>query len=137
MRGFFFGLAIAFVVAVAVPASAQSSQPSGGLTVCCGGSFGYIGGSGSVSGSVIGPGGSGRSVARAPVARPAPAFVPTAVVGGVVRPTTLPVSTENVRTASSHRSAVPLVLVGLVLAGSMFVYRKLSLREFRRPGRAR
>jgi hypothetical protein len=128
--GFILTLAIAFMVAVAGAASAQSSQPSGGLTVCCGGSFGYVGGSGSVSGSIIGPGGgaSGRSVARGPVARSAqPAFAPTALVGGVVRPATLPVSTEKVRTAASRRG-LSWLLVGLVLAASMLVYRKLSLR---------
>jgi hypothetical protein len=113
------------VLVTALPAIAQSSQPSnGGLTVCCGATFGYIGGSGSVSGSVIGPGGGGtRSVSR-PTA-PRPVILPTALTGGLVRPAILPAINEPVRRASSHTSAVTWLLASLVLVATVLVYRKL------------
>ena len=119
-------LAIAFVFAAGLPALAQSSDApsSGGLTVCCGATFGYVGGSGSVSGSIRGPGGDGGSPSRAEVARPAATAGPTAVLGGLVRPASLPAVAPTVTTTAAHRNVVPWVLAVLVLLGSVFVYRR-------------
>src|SRR5438132_14171368 len=121
-------LAVAFVVTAGLPALAQNSDaPSsaGGLTVCCGATFGYIGGSGSVSGSIRGTGGDGGSPSRAAVARPAATAGPTAVLGGLVRPASLPAVASTVTPAAARRNVVPWVVAVLVLLGSVFVYRRL------------
>ena len=114
------------------PAFAQSAPPpSGGLTVCCGGTFGYIGGgSGSVSGSVVGPGGGGSSPTVQHTA--VDATNPSALAGSVVHGAAIPVSSLRARTVSSHRqpvasTAIAATILALMVLGLGVVHRKLPV----------
>ena len=129
MRGGFLCVLVASAVLCTTPAWAQSSDSSGsgGLTVCCGATFGYVGGSGSVSGSVIGPGGgsAGYSAPRHAVVRP-PSAAPVALVGGVVGPATLPASMPAVQPASKRTSGGGTwILAGLLVIAVLLVSRKV------------
>ena len=82
-------LLVAVLIATsAYPAQGQSApqQPrrgDGGLHVSNGGVVGYVGGSGSISGRVVGPGGGGGGSAPAQEAEDA---APNALTGGSVAP---------------------------------------------------
>jgi hypothetical protein len=57
--------------------------------------------------------------------RPAATPGPVAVLGGIVRPAALPVSSPAVvRTASARHNVGPWVIATLVLLGSVLAYRK-------------
>ncbi len=127
MRSWVLALLVAGTVLVGGSAFAQSSDSTapannGGLTVCCGGTFGYAGGSGGVSGRVVGPGGGGTAVQPAP----APAK-PSAVNSGVVAPAKVPVVHIPAQEASSsgHPDVLTWVMVALMAFGALFLYRRL------------
>lgn len=136
-RRFVFALTAALVLGIGGPGWAQSSddrdgsRSQGGLHVSGGGVFGYIGGSGSPSGTIRGPGGSGSSAASdrgRDVAPAAPAAEPTAVQGGVVAD--VPLEAEpapDAEQASSGARVTPLtwVIVALMFAGFVWLYRRL------------
>jgi hypothetical protein len=135
----FVALALALMTAGATPAGAQSTpqQPTsgdGGLHVSNGGSIGYVGGSGSISGTVRGPGGGDRRGSSAPkrAVTPKPDG-PSAVTGGVVEPAEAgvlrPQSVENAKDASS--------LTGPMLAAGMVALACAVLFVRRRPSGAR
>jgi hypothetical protein len=104
--------------------AADAPSQDGGLTVCCGGTFGYMGGSGGVSGRVVGPGGGSGGNATLPA--PAPAK-PSALNSGVVAPAKIPVVHVPAKQASSsgHLDALSWVMIALLALGAVFFYRKL------------
>jgi len=123
VRSTLFAFLLAALLSVAAPALAQSSAPpagNGGLTVCCGGTFGYIGGgSGSVSGHVVGPAGIG-----APVTHAAPTNT-SALTDNITHAAKLPVLQLHSRPASEHTGPLAWVMLALTFGGLAFVYRKL------------
>lgn len=133
-RRFLLVFTAAIIVGIASPAWAQSSDESdsrdrGGLHVSGGGVFGYVGGSGSPSGTITGPGGARRSQAAAGVSAPVRDPMPSAVQGGVVSKAPLPVQPEaevEAEPAASVRlSPLTWLIAALMLAGFVWLYRKL------------
>jgi hypothetical protein len=121
---------IALVTVLATPAMAQStggesSSGDGGLHVSGGGVVGYVGGSGSISGNVRGPGGGSSS--RAPTRAPDPG--PAAVTDGVVEPAELPI-VESPVDATNASSPGPNLLfaamLGVVVIGIAIFLRRGS-----------
>lgn len=122
-------LAACVAVVLAAPAAAEeagSDRPSGdgGLHVSGGATFGYIGGSGSPSGTIRGPGGSGAggNVAPAPAEPETP---PQPEPAAEVEPAAPPA--EDAEEASSGARMGPLswVVAALMTAGGFWLYRKL------------
>lgn len=125
--GLFVGVAAAVLglgpIAYAQAEPEQPRRGDGGLHVSGGASVGYVGGgSGSISGNVVGPGGGASSGAAAPKKEvaPAPAEQPSAVAGGQVSDA-IPVEAAQTDPAS-ERTADPVIfwfaIVGLIVAGA-------------------
>jgi hypothetical protein len=96
----------------------------GGLHVSNGGSVAYVGGSGSISGNVVGPGSGGGS------ARSKPAVEPNAIDEGAVAPVSDPivVTVKPTQAASAERN-IPLALwigapIVLALITAVFARRR-------------
>jgi MYXO-CTERM domain-containing protein len=123
-------LVTVFFVALAGVAGGQETprRPrKGGLHVSGGGVVGYVGGSGSISGNVTGPGGGG-STGTQPVVDDGP----SAVEGGVVSDVPIPPVDRDSRPASSKETSSPLVvllwaLAVLVAGAAIRLYRRRPL----------
>jgi hypothetical protein len=106
------------VIGLAAPAFAQSDAPEGdgGLHVCCGGMVGSVGGSGSISGTVRGPGAPARA------SNPAPAkadTAPSAVTDGAVAPAKIEPADESLNeapTAATGSAPNGPLLAALIVA---------------------
>jgi hypothetical protein len=125
---------VAVFVTTTPSALAQSADDSGegGLHVCCGGSVGYIGGgSGTISGHVRGPSGSGSHEA----VKPSVADTPSALDGGAVKTLRLPALSERdlhaERAASTWPRVFPYAALLLLAAAVFVVYRRLPAAEAR------
>jgi hypothetical protein len=127
---------IAVLVGMAAPAVAQEADRSaersrdGGLRVCCGATFGYIGGSGTISGEVRGP--AGGSSQRAPAPAPAPDPEPNVLMNGEVTPVKVtsavseePLAVESAP-ASWPRGLLGGIMAAVVLAGIVIGFRRRS-----------
>lgn len=129
LRVLFF-LVVALSFPIAGPAEAQSpdrpSQPSqrgdGGLHVSNGGMVGYVGGSGSISGNVVGPGGTQDAAAEPAVEE----GEPNAVMGGAVGPAqkaTREVDDSTTQASSTGSNLLFPVFALLAVALIAFVVR--------------
>ena len=113
-------IAVAFLC-VAAPVFAEGD---GGLHVCCGGSVGYVGGSGSISGHVRGPGGSSTHHVAPKTS------VPNATTGGDTSPVVLLKRHVDAAPVKSHAPLWPGALLATIL--SMLVAVGVAY-AFRRP----
>jgi hypothetical protein len=118
-------VAVALASVAGAPVLAQSSSQAprrdgGGLHVSGGGVVGYVGGSGSISGNVTGPGGS-RPRARSTAV--SPASEPNASKDGVVTPARITVekAPRSKPVKASNATPLPLVIVLGSLAVAAFV----------------
>jgi hypothetical protein len=108
-----------FLLLVALPTPVLAQSEGGGsssLNVCCGGSVSYVGGSGSISGTVRGP--AGRPARQAPAK---PAAEPSAVTGGKVEPAVLPELptsqlASDTEAGSWRRTAVMIALAAIAVS---------------------
>jgi hypothetical protein len=130
IRRALLAVAVFFALATGPGALAQSGEaPSGdgGLHVSGGGTVGYVGGSGSISGTVRGPAG-GRGRPSGPAVAPAPA--PNASKDGVVAPARQAKVAKEVKTdaapVSDTMSMVPfaVVVAASIIAMALFIRRR-------------
>ena len=120
MRARLLVLLVAVAACAASPAAAQSgaeapTKGDGGLHVSDGGMVGYVGGSGSISGTVRGPGGSGGSGAPAP--KPAVADAgPSAITDGKVTPAriSVPDASDAIPARSESPWRGPLIAAAML-----------------------
>lgn len=119
-------LAACFALAFAAPAVAQdegqnAARSDGGLHVSGGGTFGYIGGSGSPQGEIRGPGSGGGGAPAAPAAE-APAPAPQDVAPAEPAP-----AEEHAEPASSGARMGPVswAVAAVMALGGFWLYRKL------------
>src|SRR5688572_16180563 len=105
MRGRALAFLIAGFVLISAPAALAKlpQQPEqsgdGGLNVCCGGTVGYVGGSGSISGNVRGP--SGGPGGTAPAQEPAPEPATSVLNDGEVADAETPATTRKISDATN------------------------------------
>jgi hypothetical protein len=133
-----FRLLLFGVVALSIPLAGSAAgqtapdQPArrgdGGLHVSGGGVVGYVGGSGSISGNVVGPGGAQNTATRPAVSD----SESNAVLGGEVAPPQKPAHEVDtgVEQTASKRSGLPIpivVLIGVALL-ALVVRRPVQAR---------
>ena len=127
-----FAVAVGSVLGVlGLLAPAARSQPDdkrdGSLKVCCGGSVGYIGGSGSISGNIVGPAGrTSKAPSQPKSVAPAPQVEqPSATTGGAVADfeLPLPVEAEPVSRATADPVVFWAAIAGLLGAGALIFFR--------------
>ena len=125
---------VALIALTSPTAVGQTSnrQPNGdgGLHVCCGGSVGYVGGSGSISGNVVGPGGGGGGQRAA---APATDVQPNAATNGSLEPALqIRDSSAEKSTPAASKTSIPYIPIAAVL-GALLLFVVVRTRRAQSP----